>query len=253
VAEHERDQRVDAEMTDLRFDGDVIIADQRAQYDDPEAIERINPDAEGRDVVMGWNWCWEAIDPYACDRIVGALPDPGREQEFEVLRHTPGLRVPHTRLHLTNVRYPTSGTALAFTATLTLDGQRVATVSDDGAGNIALDPPNVADTHDGLRAYLARCRFQGTPLSTPRLLRALADEHRLDQAVAQAEADGATQLRQVDDAGHTRALRPIAPALNNLNELLELGDTLTHRPGHRWQIWTGASWFTVPAAMTAPR
>jgi hypothetical protein len=34
------------------------------------------PDADGRYVVMGWNWCWEAVDPYACDRIVGDLPDP---------------------------------------------------------------------------------------------------------------------------------------------------------------------------------
>ncbi|MFF0172915.1 DUF4314 domain-containing protein [Micromonospora profundi] len=69
------DRRVDAELADLSFDGDVIVADQRALSDDPEAIERITPDGDGRYVVMGRSWCWEAVDPYACDRIVGDLPD----------------------------------------------------------------------------------------------------------------------------------------------------------------------------------
>ncbi|MFV2112913.1 DUF4314 domain-containing protein [Micromonospora sp. LOL_025] len=69
------DRRVDSELADLSFDGDVIVADQRALSDDPEAIERIPPDGDGRYVVMGRSWCWEAVDPYACDRIVGDMPD----------------------------------------------------------------------------------------------------------------------------------------------------------------------------------
>ncbi|MGC5054641.1 DUF4314 domain-containing protein [Micromonospora sp. DT48] len=69
------DRRVDAELADLSFDGDVIVADQRALSDDPDAIDRITPDGDGRYVVMGRSWCWEAVDPYACDRIVGDLPD----------------------------------------------------------------------------------------------------------------------------------------------------------------------------------
>ncbi|RZU51255.1 uncharacterized protein DUF4314 [Krasilnikovia cinnamomea] len=252
VAEAELDRRVNAELTELRFEGEVIVADQRAQYDDPEAIEHIGPDADGRYVVMGWNWCWQAVDPYDCDRIVGDLPEPGREQEFELLRHTPGLRVPHTRLQLTDVRYRPASTGLAFTATLALDGPPIATVTDDGAGAITVDPDDLTATHGGLRAYLAECRFQGSPVGMPRLLQALADEHFLSQAVAQAEADGGTQLRLVDDTGHTRALRPIAPAPADLTPLLELGRTLTRGPGQQWQIWTGASWFTVPGALTRP-
>jgi hypothetical protein len=94
------DRRVNAEMTDLRFDGDDIVADQRAMYDDPQAIERISPDGEGQYVVMGWNWCWEAVDPYACDHIVGELPEPGDQQQWILLPHT-GLRVPHDRLKVT--------------------------------------------------------------------------------------------------------------------------------------------------------
>ncbi|MFJ2081292.1 DUF4314 domain-containing protein [Micromonospora chokoriensis] len=69
------DRRVDADLANLSFDGDVIVADQRALSNDPDAINRITPDGDGRYVVMGRSWRWEAVDPYACDRIVGDLPD----------------------------------------------------------------------------------------------------------------------------------------------------------------------------------
>jgi hypothetical protein len=75
VPEDELDRRVDEALTNLSFDGDVIVADQRALSDDPQAIECITPDGDGRYVVMGRSWCWEAVDPYACDWIVGDLPD----------------------------------------------------------------------------------------------------------------------------------------------------------------------------------
>ncbi|MFI7081831.1 DUF4314 domain-containing protein [Micromonospora sp. NPDC049903] len=75
VPADELDGRVDATLADLSFDGDVIVADQRAMFDDPDAIDRITPDADGRYVVMGYSWCWEAVDPYDCARIVGDLPD----------------------------------------------------------------------------------------------------------------------------------------------------------------------------------
>jgi len=61
VPGHELETRVNESMGCLAFDGDVIVADQRAVYDDPQAYERIEPDTEGRYVVMGWNWCWEPV------------------------------------------------------------------------------------------------------------------------------------------------------------------------------------------------
>ncbi|MBQ0977881.1 DUF4314 domain-containing protein [Micromonospora sp. M61] len=76
VPEDELDSRVNAELANLSFDGDGIVADQRSLADDSDAIERIAPDGDGRYMVMGRNWRWEAVDPYACDRIVGDLPDP---------------------------------------------------------------------------------------------------------------------------------------------------------------------------------
>ncbi|MEV7267911.1 DUF4314 domain-containing protein [Micromonospora aurantiaca] len=69
------DRQVDEALADLSFDGDVLVADQRALSGDPDAVDRITADGDGRYVVMGRSWCWEAVDPYACDRIVGDLPD----------------------------------------------------------------------------------------------------------------------------------------------------------------------------------
>ena len=76
MPEHDLDARVDAERTNLWFDGDVIVADQRAQYDDPEAIDHIGPQAANRYLVMGWNCCWKPVDPNLCDRFIGDLADP---------------------------------------------------------------------------------------------------------------------------------------------------------------------------------
>jgi hypothetical protein len=76
VAADEIEQRVDGELARLSFDGDVFVADLRALQDDPEAIERVHPDRDGRYVVMGRIWCWEAVDPYDCERIVGDVPAP---------------------------------------------------------------------------------------------------------------------------------------------------------------------------------
>ena len=178
VPDGDLDQQVNASLAGLRFDGDVIVADQRGMYDDPQAIERIEPDADGRYVVMGWNWCWEAVDPYACDRIVGDLPDPGEQQQFELLRHTPGLRVPHRRLRLDVVRHwPVPG-GLAYVAALMLDDQRIGTVGNDGAGgstDLVLTDPR--SSGEQVSRYLAGCRYHAQPVTAERLMDALADEH----------------------------------------------------------------------------
>ncbi len=73
VPDGELDTRINESMPMLTFDGDTIVADQRGLCGHPEAIERIEPDTQGRYVVMGWNWCWLPVDPADCDRIVGDL------------------------------------------------------------------------------------------------------------------------------------------------------------------------------------
>ncbi len=70
------DRIVDEALARLWFDGDVIVADETRVHDDPAAIDRIAPDAQGRYVVMGRAWTWTAVHPYDCDRIAGHIPDP---------------------------------------------------------------------------------------------------------------------------------------------------------------------------------
>ncbi|MGC4885742.1 DUF4314 domain-containing protein [Micromonospora sp. DT227] len=70
------DQRVDEAWGRMSFDGDVIVCDDSRVQHDPDAIDRIRPDADGQYVVMGWNWTWQAVHPYDCDRIAGTIPDP---------------------------------------------------------------------------------------------------------------------------------------------------------------------------------
>ncbi|WP_019030719.1 DUF4314 domain-containing protein [Salinispora arenicola] len=70
------DRQVDESMGRMWLDGDVIVADDSRVQGDPEAIDRIRPDADGRYVVMGRNWTWLPVHPHDCDRIVGIIPRP---------------------------------------------------------------------------------------------------------------------------------------------------------------------------------
>ncbi|WP_428962978.1 DUF4314 domain-containing protein [Micromonospora fluostatini] len=70
------DHLVDEAMARLWFDGDTLVADSTRLHHDPDAIERHQPDHEGRYTPMGRAWTWTAVDPYDCDRIVGDTPDP---------------------------------------------------------------------------------------------------------------------------------------------------------------------------------
>jgi hypothetical protein len=235
-------------LADLYFDGDIIVNDQRVMSDDPQAIERTGPDADGRWVVMGWNWCWEAVNPYDCDHLVGELPAAGSEQEFVLLTHTPGMRMPHERLRLrVDKHWPVAG-GLAFVGALWMDGQRVAAVGNDAAGgdaDLVITEPTAAEP---LRAFLAGCRYQGEPVGWPRLLDALAEEVYLAAAVEQTTTDGEALVREVDDAGNTRALRPIDTQPASWNELTRLGADLPNTSDGRWEIWTGQSWFALPTS-----
>jgi hypothetical protein len=242
-------REVDTTMADLYFDGDVIVADQRVMSDDPQAIGRSGPDADGRWVVMGWNWCWEAVNPYDCDHLVGELPAAGGEQEFVLLTHTPGMRMPHERLRLrVDKHWPVTG-GLAYVGALWLDGQRVAAVGNDAAGgggaDLVITEPSAAEP---LRAFLAGCRYQGEPVGWTRLLDALADEAYLTGALEQATAGGGTLLREVDDAGYTRALRPVETRPSGWDGLTRLAADLPRTDRVRWEIWTGRSWFALPTS-----
>ncbi|MCY1141525.1 DUF4314 domain-containing protein [Actinoplanes sp. Pm04-4] len=252
VPDAELDKEVNTQLAELRFDGDVLIADQRASADDPDAIARFSPDVDGRYIVMGWNWCWQAVDPERCDRIIGDLPQPGDEQQFLLLRHTPGMQVPHTRLRLTGLQpRPTRCEIVpaAFTAVLNLDDQPVAKLTGHDDGTVTLQPPGTLS--GALQSYAARCRHLGHAVTEARLLRALADEILLDEATRFADAHKDTLLRLIDDTSRTRTVTILDSIPHDLDERLAVGRTLTNRPRQSWQIWTGRDWFSVPATGTA--
>jgi hypothetical protein len=241
------DRRVDAELTDLRFDREDIVADQRAMYDDPEAIERISPDGDGR-YAVGWGWCWEPVDPYACDRIVGEIPEPGEAQQWVRLPHT-GLRVPHDRLKVTDLEQTPTHNWPACTATLTLDGQPVGVIRNDGNGGdpaLACDPDRWG--WQRMADYAAASRRYGQAVTEQQVLDALVIECEVNQAIRAAQATGGALARLIDTNGTIRELRPITPAPRHLQEVLESGRTLTRGGDQQWEIWTGASWFVVPGA-----
>ena len=252
VAEQDLDRRVDAEFAVLSFDGDTIVADQRVLSGDPEAIERITPDTDGRYVVMGRSWCWEAVHPYRCDRIVGDLPAPGEHQEFVTLAHTSQLRLPHARLRLELLRQWPAADGTAYVAALTWDGRRIGAVGCDGAGgDVDLLLTHGVFGPEQMAGYLGGCRRRDEPVGLQRLLTALADEALLDAALAQATADGGTVLRRVAEDGSTGTIRPIRPIPRGWAALTRLGTDLAREAGDgRWEIRRGGGWLTLPTNAT---
>lgn len=248
VAEQDLDRQVDARFAVVSFDGDTVVVDQRVQSDDPEAIERIAPDNDGLYVAMGRNWCWEAVDPYRCDRIVGDLPAPGEHQQFVTLAHTSQLRLPHARLRLELLRQWPAPDGTAYVAALTWDGRRIGTVGCDGAGGaVDLLLTRGVCGPEQMAGYLSGCRRQDEPVGLQRLLTALADEALLAAALAQAAADGGTVLRRVAEDGSTGTIRPIRPIPREWTALTRLGTDLAREAGDgRWEIWRGGGWLTLP-------
>jgi hypothetical protein len=76
----DQDRLVDESVARMRLDGDVIDVDETLLHGDPEAVQRIAPNRDGRYIVMGRAWTWTAVHPYDCDQIAGDIPDPGEHQ-----------------------------------------------------------------------------------------------------------------------------------------------------------------------------
>mgnify|MGYP003471701048 CR=1 FL=1 len=254
VPEADLDTRVDQSLANVVFDGDTVIVDERAIFDDPDAVTRIIPDEAGEYQVMGYAWCWEPVDPACCETIAGTIPTPGQAQRFVELVHTPQLRLPHQRLVVTGVERLATHNGAAFTATLALDGQVVGTIEDNGnGGEIMLYSPNDLFGWQGMRVFLDGCRLGGTQPSQKRVLDALVEEFELDRDVTAAQAVGDTYVRLVTDDGVTGELRRVSPRPVGAAALRELATDLASEPtppwARTWVIWSGGRWRPVaPAA-----
>ena len=167
------------------------------------------------------------------------------------------MRLPHDRLRLRVLGQRAADSGLACTAALTLDGVQIAIIHDRGDGTGAhLRAGDDGAGWPGMADYLAGCRRYGAPVDQRRLLDALVDEHYLSAAVAQANADGATLVRLVDDAGYTRALRPVRrprgwPARQKLTRALASESARSGATGC-WQLWGGTGWTHLVAVGDQP-
>ncbi|MDG4834174.1 hypothetical protein O7627_33455 [Solwaraspora sp. WMMD1047] len=247
------DRDLDEAMATMRFDRDTIVVDETAATGDPDAVTRIGPDPDGRYVVMGGSWTWQAVDPHDCDTIIGDLPAPGAQQRFVELPHT-GLRAPHDRLHVTDLQ-TVAGTPPTSLVTLALDDTPVAEArtSADGAH---LSLPSATFSRGDWAAYLTGCRQHGRPASQTQVLDALVTEYQVGQAARQAAADGAVLTRLLDADGTILLLRPVWPAPRDHLARRRLGQRLRlrdpHPRGHLWQWWTGTAWHHL-ASVTGSR
>jgi hypothetical protein len=215
VPEVDLDRRTDETYTRLWWDGDVIVADATALHDDPEAIERIEPDQQGRYVVMCWSWCWEAVDPYDCARIVGEVPGPDASREWVLLTHAPYTRVAPAPYSITAL--VSRGEGRGYAAELHHAGEPVAFVDGFAAAAGTQTPARLAPMTgrfdpEAWRAYVGAARRCGEPMTGAAVLDALAEEALLDREVAEAVAAGGTLVRLLDDTGTNLHLERADPA-----------------------------------------
>lgn len=238
------DRIVDGELARMRLDGTAVVVDETAVCGDADAVTRIEPDTDGQYVVMGGAWCWEAVDPADCDRIVGDLPTPGAQQHFVLLPHT-WLRVPHDRLRVTDLQPAPAKKPGTSIVALALDGVAVAQARSSVGGS-HMFRLSAAFGRNDWTSYLAGCRHHGRPASAAQVLDALVTEYQVDQAIHQAEADGGVLTRLLDEDGAILRLRPVWPAPARHSARMQLGQRLRvedpHPQGHLWQLWTGSGW-----------
>lgn len=190
---------------------------------------------------------WIAVDPAACDRIVGVLPPPGRHQRYVVLPHT-GLRVPDGRLR---ARPPWPGARRAgVPAALLAHDDRLIGLLEHRAGVwtmvLPLDPGFVGRD---LAGWIGGCRRDGRPVGEAEVFDALVAEHDLDRAVARAAVEGGTVARLVDHGdGTVLALRPVWPVPRHWCAQVRAHAQLAAQPGlpaGRWELWTASGWLDL--------
>jgi hypothetical protein len=252
-----RANAVNEAIAPMWWDGADIVVDERAAHGDDEGLSRITPDDDGRYVVNGWNWTWEAVDPADCDRIAGTIPPFGEHQEYVVLTHTP-LRAPHDRLTVTSSKHlPMSG-GVAWTAVLRLDGRKVGSIDNQGDGGpTQFHPTTDAFGWRQMRAFADACRWRGLPVTEELVLDALVTEYDLTRAIRLASAKDETLVRLLSDDSFTlvtyTVTGPQVPGREYAALTRELNTRHNDPAGSVWQIWRTNRWtYLGPASTSTP-
>lgn len=245
-------RETDGTYSRMWWNNDVIVVDSTAVTGDPDAIELIEPDAAGRYVVMGWTWCWQAVDPYDCARVVGDLPDSDRSQEWVLLTHAPYIRVAPQPYAVTNLQHHAT---LGYSGVLSYRGDPVATVigitgpgapSDPGRRPARLTVPGGRFNPSQWQAYVAAARRCGEPMTEADVLTALAHDTLIGRSAADTVAGGDALVRLLADTGTIRALLRVSPAPGTPEAFAVMRDQLrTGYPdphGVTWQYWNGNAW-----------
>jgi hypothetical protein len=180
-------------------------------------------------------------------------------ETLDLLPHT-GLRAPHKRLTVRNLRHRDLGTRVAYDGVLYLDEQPAGKVTNPHGTDTWFEPSaagpfGAAD----LATFVAQCRDEdGNEVTTDDVLNALIDEHEADAWVRSWLAKGRTPVRLLmpvipvgNGHGHVKGLPagvsapadlqwrgPIVRALHDKRPLAE---------GEIFQLWTGNAWADLPS------
>ena len=236
---------LDESISDMYWDDDVVVTDNRRRWDEPDAYQRSTADEHGHYIINGWDWTWSAVDPADCDRIAGTPPAPGDEVAFVPLHHT-DMSVPHGRLKVTDFKTLQTPNGTAFIATLCRDYVVVATIENGGNGGGTWLRPGPAFNAADMESYVRGCRLRGQTPAREQVLQALVDEYRLGLAIDLALNRDGTLVRLRDDDGNTLAEGTAIPSPRNHEERQQLAAQLRrdHRQpgGTQWQIWRRGAW-----------
>jgi hypothetical protein len=255
VTGEQRRRQLDEAVSPMWFDGDVLVCDDTVAYDDPSAVDRQSPGADGRYCVQGFHWCWIAVDPADCDRIAGVLPAPGQAQEFVYAVHEP-LRMPHDRLTVASIDYlAATPNGVVFRAVLHLDGQPVGTIDNPGNGAATtFHPATAAFGRRQIDAFVAGCRWRGQPVDEAQVLESLITEYETNGQIAVCDAEGLTPIVLRDGDGRIVAAEYglDKTQIRRLGQrgLADLARQLTASEASKypllsqfvWEIWTGRQW-----------
>jgi hypothetical protein len=182
-----------------------------------------------------------------------------------VLPHT-GMRAPHARLTVRNLRQRPIGERLTYDAVLYLDEQPVGKVTNPLGTDTWFEPaPGSPFGEADLRAFVELCRNEeGNEVTVDDVLNELIDEQETAAAVASRLAKGRTPVRllmpiQPLGCGHGHIkCTPVGVALPDDRQWWGAIVRALHRQrptaeGEVFQIWTGTAWEALPSIADVTR